>query len=133
MVWPNFFLMNVFFALKQSKLFIIINQVVEAKRFEGCSYVEKYAEFKNQTLKNLEYHGGTLYPASNLTYLSHPEQFLMDAKLFPGSFSIKKILFINKNLFRLCESAWLPWKPIMLFSRMWVYLQNQSYLICYLP
>ena len=27
MVWPNFFLMNVFFALKGSKLFIIISDV----------------------------------------------------------------------------------------------------------
>ena len=27
MVWPNFFLMNVFFALKRSKLFIIISMV----------------------------------------------------------------------------------------------------------
>ena len=27
MVWPNFFLMNVFFALKRSKLFIIILNV----------------------------------------------------------------------------------------------------------
>ena len=28
MVWPNFFLMNVFFALKGSKLFVIIDNVV---------------------------------------------------------------------------------------------------------
>ena len=27
MVWPNFFLMNVFFALKGSKLFIIIDNL----------------------------------------------------------------------------------------------------------
>ena len=27
------------------------NQVVEAKRFEGVFYVEKCAQFKNQTLK----------------------------------------------------------------------------------
>ena len=77
--------------------------------------------------------GGTLYPASNLTYLSHPEQFVMGAKLFPVTFLIKKIKFKNINLFGLCESAWLPWKPIVLFSRMGVYLQNQLYLICYLP
>ena len=29
MVWPNFFLMNVFFALKGSKLFIIIIYVLD--------------------------------------------------------------------------------------------------------
>ena len=29
------------------------NQVVEAKRFEVCSYVEQCAEFKNQTLKKI--------------------------------------------------------------------------------
>ena len=31
MVWPNFFLMNVFFALKRSKLFIIIFLMVAEK------------------------------------------------------------------------------------------------------
>ena len=38
---------------------------------------------------NQPQNGGSLYPASNLTYLSHPEQFLMGAKLFPGTFLIK--------------------------------------------
>ena len=38
MVWPNFFLMNVFFALKGSKLFIII-------------YSSDAAEFINDLLK----------------------------------------------------------------------------------
>ena len=31
MVWPNFFLMNVFFALKGSKLFIINNTAVSPR------------------------------------------------------------------------------------------------------
>ena len=82
------------------------------------SYVEKYAEFKNQTLKKsvgtqtgylqrmipgvtpiakLLKMGGTLHPASNLTYLSHPEQFLMGAKLFPWTSLIKKITFQKKE------------------------------------
>ena len=71
-----------------------------------CSYVEKYAEFENQTLKKsagtqtgymqrntprvtpitkLPQNWDTLYPASNLTYFAPPEQFLMGAKLFPGT------------------------------------------------
>ena len=30
-VWPNFFLMNVFFALKGSKLFIIISNQIQVR------------------------------------------------------------------------------------------------------
>ena len=52
------------------------------------------------------HNGGTLHPASNLTYLSPPEQFLTGAKLFPGTSLIKKKMFPNMNLFGLCESAW---------------------------
>ena len=70
-----------------------------------CSYVEKYAEFKNQTLKKSagtqmgyyiyakEYsrgdpsqNDGTLYPASNLIYPATPDQLIMVAKVFPGTF-----------------------------------------------
>ena len=37
------------------------NHVVEAKRFEVCSYVEKYAEFENQTLINIRWYTNCLY------------------------------------------------------------------------
>ena len=48
MLWPNFFLMNVFFALKGSKLFIIINYIDYAiffhlvifDSFKGSHYSE---------------------------------------------------------------------------------------------
>ena len=40
MVWPNFFLMNVFFALKGSKLFIIIESYVKSK-FMNEKYISK--------------------------------------------------------------------------------------------
>ena len=36
------------------------------------------------------------------------------------------------NLFGLCENAWFPWQPVMLFSSKGVDLQNQSYLSFYL-
>ena len=36
MVWPNFFLMNVFFALKGSKLFIIIRHCKENLKRTAC-------------------------------------------------------------------------------------------------
>ena len=35
MVWPHFFLMNGFFALKGSKLFIIISKTVAAAKIRG--------------------------------------------------------------------------------------------------
>ena len=38
MEWPNFFLMNVFFALKGSKLFTIISNQVRHK--QGCTTIE---------------------------------------------------------------------------------------------
>ena len=71
------------------------------------SYVEKYVEFKNQSLKKsagiqtgymqkntpgvthitkYPQNEGTLYSASTLTYLATPEQFLMVAILFTGTF-----------------------------------------------
>ena len=37
MVWPNFFLMNVFFALKGSKLFIIIYHQISSNTHYICS------------------------------------------------------------------------------------------------
>ena len=43
-----------------------------------------------------------------------------------------QILFLKLNLIWLCENAWLPWQLVMEFSRMGLYLQNQSYLSCYL-
>ena len=81
--------------------------MVEAKRFEGVLLCKKkYAEFKNQSLKksagtqncyaqrntpgvtsseiSLKW-GVPFIPASNLTYLAPPGQFLMGAKLFPGT------------------------------------------------
>ena len=36
------------------------------------------------------------------------------------------------NWFGLCENAWFPWQPVMLFSRKGVDLQNQSYLSFFL-
>ena len=36
------------------------------------------------------------------------------------------------NWFGLCENAWFPWQPVMLFSRKGVDLQTQSYLSFYL-
>ena len=36
------------------------------------------------------------------------------------------------NWFGLCENEWFPRQPVMLFSRMGVYLQNQSYPSFYL-
>ena len=38
MVWPNFFLMNVFFALKGSKLFVIIYKTAVA--IDRCCFVK---------------------------------------------------------------------------------------------
>ena len=70
------------------------------------SYVEKYSEFKNQSLKTIGWYTKLLWqwntpgvtsskisqkmgipftPASNLTYLAPPGQFLMGAKLFLGT------------------------------------------------
>ena len=87
------------------------------KGLKVCSYVEKYAEFKNQFLKKIRwytnwlfakddpwgdpYHKlasnwGTIYLAFNLTYLSPLEQFLMGAKLYPGT-SLSKENNVLKN------------------------------------
>ena len=37
MVWPNFFLMNVFFALKESKTFIIIT-ILRTQAYKATDY-----------------------------------------------------------------------------------------------
>ena len=120
------------------------NQVAEAKRFEGVSYVEKYAEFKNQTLKKIgwytkmlcatEYLGGrqflkfalkwgTLYHRIYLTYLTSQEKFCIGAKLFLGTPWMRKQCFWKINTFGQCEIAWLPWQPLMQFLRVGVYIQ----------
>ena len=75
------------------------------------SCVEKYVEFKNQSLKNSSgtqscyaqrntpevtsskislKMGLPFIPASNFTYLALPGLFLMDAKLFPGTAYMQK-------------------------------------------
>ena len=43
MVWPNFFLMNVFFALKGSKLFIFISNLVRSGALVITSLVLMYS------------------------------------------------------------------------------------------
>ena len=75
------------------ELAILLIKWLRPKGFKVCSYVEKYAELKNQTVKKIgwytkvlwamEYPGGrqflklalkwgTLYTESNLTYLAPP-------------------------------------------------------------
>ena len=52
---------------------------------------------------------GVLYtPASNLTYLAHPGQFLIGAKLILDHLNATKC-YKEINLLGLCENAWLPW------------------------
>ena len=78
------------------------NQVIEAKCLK-VFLCRKYADFKNQTLKQIRWYttwlyakeysrgdpsqnDGNLYPASYLIYLATPDQFIMVAKLFPETF-----------------------------------------------
>ena len=53
-------------------------------------------------------------PASNLTDLAPPGQFLMGVKLFPGN-PKKMKRFLKINLSGLFENAWLPWQPVIRF------------------
>ena len=55
--------------------------------------------------------------------LHHSGQFHMGAIFAIGTSNLRNTLLL---IFGLYENAWFPWKPIMRFSRLGVYLQNLS-------
>ena len=112
---------------------ILLIKWLRPKGLKVCSNVEKYYEFKNQTLKKIswytkmlcaaEYPGGRqfLKLALTLKWGTLYYRILFDLPCTPLTNFHRcqkkswaplneKRMFLNINSFGLCENKWLPWK-----------------------